>query len=57
MKKEGLTPDEMTTIMNKKSGFLGLSGKSSDLRDMDAAAKAGDQRAKIVLKKLTFDTI
>ena len=57
MKKENLTPDEMTTIMNKKSGFLGLSGKSSDLRDMDAAAKAGDIRAKIVLKKLTFDTI
>ena len=57
MKKEGLSPDEMTTIMNKKSGFLGLSGKSSDLRDMDALAKAGDARAKIVLKKLTFDTI
>jgi len=57
MKKENLTPDEMTTIMNKKSGFLGLSGKSSDLRDMDAAARAGDVRAKIVLKKLTFDTI
>ena len=57
MKKEGLTPDQMTTIMNKKSGFLGLSGKSSDLRDMDAAARAGDQRAKIVLKKLTYDTI
>ena len=57
MKKEGLSPDEMTAIMNKKSGFLGLSGKSSDLRDMDAAAKAGDVRAKIVLKKLTYDTI
>ena len=57
MKKENLTPDEMTTIMNKKSGFLGLSGKSSDLRDMDAAARGGDIRAKIVLKKLTFDTI
>ena len=57
MKKENLTPDEMTTVMNKKSGFLGLSGKSSDLRDMDAAAKAGDARAKIVLKKLTYDTI
>ena len=57
MKKEGLTPDQMTTIMNKKSGFLGLSGKSSDLRDMDAAARAGDVRAKIALKKLTYDTI
>lgn len=57
MKKENLTPDQMTTIMNKKSGFLGLSGKSSDLRDMNAAALSGDVRAKIVLKKLTYDTI
>lgn len=57
MKKENLTPDQMTTIMNKKSGFLGLSGKSSDLRDMNAAALGGDVRAKIVLKKLTYDTI
>lgn len=57
MKKENLTPDEMTAVMNKKSGFLGLSGKSSDLRDMNAAAAAGDARAKLVLKKLTYDTI
>lgn len=57
MKKENLTPDQMTEIMNKKSGFLGLSGKSSDLRDMNAAAMEGDKRAKIVLKKLTYDTI
>ena len=57
MKKENLTPDEMINIMNKKSGFIGLSGKSSDLRDMNAAATAGDERAKIVLKKLTYDTI
>ena len=55
MKKEGLTPDQMTEIMNKKSGFLGLSGQSSDARDMDALALAGDPKAKIVLKKLTFD--
>lgn len=55
MKKENLTPDQMTEIMNKKSGFLGLSGKSSDARDMDELALAGDRRAKIVLKKLTFD--
>ena len=57
MKKENLTPDEMTTIMNKKSGFLGLSGRSSDMRDLDAAAREGDVRSKIALKKLTYDTI
>ena len=57
MKKENLTPDEMTTIMNKKSGFLGLSGKSSDMRDLNDLALAGDRRAKVVLKKLTFDVL
>src|SRR5574344_2518916 len=57
MKKENLSPDEMTSILNKKSGFLGLSGKSSDMRDMNELAKEGDQRAKIVLKKLTYDII
>ena len=57
MKKEGLTPDQMTDVMNKKSGFLGLSGKTSDLRDLNDLALEGDQRAKIVLKKLTYDTI
>lgn len=57
MKKEGLTPDQMTEIMNKKSGFLGISGISSDTRDMDAAANAGNARAKLVLKKLSYDVI
>ena len=57
MKKENLTPDQMTEIMNKKSGFLGLSGVSSDARDMNDLALAGDKKAKIVLKKLTFDIV
>jgi len=57
MKKEGFTPAQMTEIMNKKSGFLGLSGVSSDARDMDELAKKGDPKAKIVLKKLTFDIV
>lgn len=57
MKKENLTPDEMTTIMNKKSGFLGLSGKSSDARDLNVLASEGDPKAKLVFKKLTFDII
>ena len=57
MKKENLTPDQMTEIINKKSGFLGLSGKTSDAREMDALAVAGDHKAKLVLKKLSFDLI
>ncbi|MBQ8071379.1 MAG: acetate kinase [Bacteroidales bacterium] len=57
MKKENLTPDEMTTILNKKSGFLGLSGKTSDARDMSALADEGDHKAKLVLKKLSYDII
>lgn len=57
MKKENLTPDQMTEVMNKKSGFLGLSGKTSDARDMDELANAGDPKAKLVLKKLTYDLI
>ena len=57
MKKEGLSPDEITEIMNKKSGFLGLSEKTSDARDMDELANSGDLKAKLVLKKLTYDII
>ena len=57
MKKLGTTPDEMTTILNRKSGFLGLSGKSSDARDLDALANAGDPKAKLVFHKLTYDVI
>lgn len=55
IKKENLTPDEMTTVMNKKSGFMGLSGKTSDCREMDALANAGDPRAKLALKKIAYD--
>lgn len=57
MKKEGLTPDQMTDIMNKKSGFLGLSQKTSDARELDALAENGDHKAKLVFKKLTYDIV
>ena len=53
--KEGLTAAQMSTIMNKKSGFIGLSGVSSDARDLNEAANAGNERAKLTLKKLTYD--
>ncbi|MGN1133263.1 MAG: acetate/propionate family kinase [Oscillospiraceae bacterium] len=47
-KKKGFTPDEMTEYMNKQSGFLGISGISSDNRDVTAAAEQGNERAKMV---------
>lgn len=55
MEKENLTPAQMSKIMNKQSGFLGLSGLSSDARDLNEAANAGNARAKVTLKKLTYD--
>ena len=57
MKKENLTPDEMTVLMNKKSGFLGISEASSDARDLDALANSGDVKAKLALKMLTYGII
>lgn len=57
MKKEGLTPDEMTAIMNKKSGLLGMTGVSSDMRDLDSSANSGNELAKLALKKLSYDII
>ena len=57
MKKDNLTPDQMTEIMNKKSGFLGISGVSADARDLDARANAGDMRCKLALKMLTYGVI
>jgi len=45
MKKLGCTPDEMDTILNKKSGMLGISGISSDARDIEAAVEKNDERA------------
>ncbi|MDE6146922.1 MAG: acetate kinase [Bacteroidales bacterium] len=53
--KEGLTAEEMSRVLNKKSGFLGLSCVSSDARDLNEAANAGDAKAKLTLKKLTYD--
>lgn len=45
MKHEGLTPDEIDNIMNKKSGLLGVSGTTSDMREIQAARDNGDKRA------------
>ena len=54
MKKEGLSADEMDNILNKKSGVLGLSGVSSDFRDIEEAAEAGNDRAEVALDVFAY---
>lgn len=54
MNKEGFTPDEMNEFMNKKCGFLGVSGVSSDCRDIEAAIAEGNERAKLALHMLGY---
>lgn len=54
MKKTGKTPDEMSDFMNKECGFLGLSGISSDSRDIEAAILKGDERAYLTATTLAY---
>ena len=50
MEKEGLSFDEVNTMLNKKSGVLGISGISSDFRDLEEEAEKGNERALLALK-------
>lgn len=52
--KENLSPAEMDNILNKKSGLLGISGVSSDDRDITAAEKEGNVRAKLTHEMLYY---
>lgn len=54
MKREGFTPDEMSDWMNKKCGFLGVSGISSDSRDIEAAILKGNKRAWLTANILAY---
>lgn len=47
MENENLTPNEMNMLLNKKSGYLGISGITSDDRDLRKAAAEGNERAKL----------
>lgn len=49
MEKTGQTAEEVLNVLNKKSGLLGISGLSSDLRDIHEAALEGNQRAEVAL--------
>ena len=54
MKKENLTADEIDTVMNKKSGILGVTGRSSDFRDVEAGMNEGDERCKLALDMFRY---
>ena len=49
MDKEKLSTEEMSNVLNKKSGVLGVSGVSSDFRDLEEAAEKGNHRAQLAL--------
>ena len=55
MEKEGLDADGINNLVNKQSGLQGLSGFSSDCRDLVDAEKSGYKRAELALKKLAYD--
>ena len=57
MNKENLTPDEIDTILNKKSGKLGVSGISFDDRDIEKAAAEGNERAKLAIDTFVYQVI
>lgn len=54
MQKENMNAAEMDNYLNKKSGLLGVSGVSNDMRDCQAAAAAGNERAKLALEIFAY---
>ncbi|QKF66309.1 acetate kinase [Arcobacter venerupis] len=55
MKQEGLSIDEIMDIMNKKSGILGISGKSSDLREVLQGMQDGDDRCRLAVEMVAYN--
>ncbi len=54
MEKEGLSPEQMESYMNKKCGFLGISGVGSDSRDVERAMNEGNHRARLTFEMLGY---
>lgn len=54
MNKKNMTAEEVDNLMNKKSGVLGISGVSSDFRDIEDAAEQGNKRAQLALDKFAY---
>ncbi len=56
METHGLSIEEVMNILNKKSGVLGVSGVSSDFRDLEKAADEGNQRAQLAIDMFCYKT-
>jgi len=54
IEKEGFYAEEIDTILNKKSGLLGITGKYMDRRDIEKAATAGDRRSQLAIEIETY---
>ena len=54
MDKLGKKPQEMADYLNKESGVLGITGISSDMREVEAAAAEGNERAQLALKMYNY---
>lgn len=54
LEKEGIALNQMNDILNKKSGLLGISGISNDMRDLLKAAAKGDKRAKLAIEMFIY---
>ena len=54
MRREGISFDEMDTILNRKSGILGVSGVSSDMRDVLDAVDEGNQQAELAIDMYVY---
>ena len=55
--KEHLSPEDVNTVCNKKSGMLGISGVSIDYRDICAAAEAGNKRAQLAIEMQRYEIL
>ncbi|HID09699.1 MAG TPA: acetate kinase [Candidatus Latescibacteria bacterium] len=53
-REEGLSVEEVERVLNKKSGLLGLSGVSNDMREVERAAREGEERAEIALEVFAY---
>jgi len=54
MEKENMSINDIDDLLNKKSGVLGISGVSSDFRDIENAAKEGNERAQLAIDKFNI---
>ena len=54
MEKLGKKPQEMADFLNKESGVLGITGISSDMREIESAAEEGNERAQLALKMYNY---